>query len=185
MILLMTANIGGVGGGGIVVPIGIGLFKFDAKNAIAISNASICSSSIIRFLINSRLSHPSKNGKGIIVDMNLSVLMLPMIISGVSVGVIFNIMFPNLVLKVIYVLVVAYFSFGVLKKALSLVEVEKKAKEAKDAQITLCGCKTNVPIQQPKAQESELSEFKFDHTSDIANEKKVDGADEEKINKTE
>jgi hypothetical protein len=93
MILLMLfyANVGGVAGGGVVVPIAFGMLMLDAKNAIVISNASICISAMVRYMINARKPHPQKNGKGILVDMNLSVLMLPTIISGVSLGVIFNI----------------------------------------------------------------------------------------------
>mmetsp|Transcript_5667 Transcript_5667/g.8972 ORF Transcript_5667/g.8972 Transcript_5667/m.8972 type:complete len:237 (-) Transcript_5667:823-1533(-) len=125
--MLFFANIGGVGGGGIVVPIAIGLFKFDAKNAIAVSNFSIFLASCIRWIMNARLSHPLKKGKGIIVDMNLSVLMLPMIISGVSFGVIFNIMFPNILIKVFYVVILIYLGFGLFKKGFSLYANEKKA----------------------------------------------------------
>ena len=118
--MLVVTNTGGVGGGGIVVPIAIGFLKFDAKNAIAVSNASIFFSSALRFLINAKLPHPLKNGKGIIVDMNLSVLMLPMIISGVSFGVILNLMFPNALLKIVFVLIISYLAYGVLQKGLSL-----------------------------------------------------------------
>jgi uncharacterized membrane protein YfcA len=82
-IALWLANMGGVGGGGIVMPISIIFFRFDPKNAIALSNFSIFLSSIIRFLLNAHKPHPLKKGKGLIVDHNLSVLMLPMIISGV------------------------------------------------------------------------------------------------------
>jgi hypothetical protein len=65
------------------MPISIIFFRFDPKNAIALSNFSIFLSSIIRFLLNAHKPHPLKKGKGLIVDHNLSVLMLPMIISGV------------------------------------------------------------------------------------------------------
>ena len=62
---LWFANMGGISGGGIVVPIAIGFFKFDPKNAIALSNFSICIGSILRFLLNAKKSHPLKNGKGL------------------------------------------------------------------------------------------------------------------------
>ena len=84
--VLWFANMGGVGGGGMLVPVCIIFFRFDAKNAIALSNFSIFLSSVIRFLLNAKKPHPLKKGKGLLVDHNLSVLMLPMIISGVSFG---------------------------------------------------------------------------------------------------
>ena len=42
---LWFTNMGGMGGGGMLVPIAIFFFGFDAKNAIAISNFSIFLSS--------------------------------------------------------------------------------------------------------------------------------------------
>jgi len=92
--ILWLANMGGVGGGGMLVPIGITFFKFDPKNAIALSNFSIFLSSAQRYILNSKKSHPLKKGKGLIVDLNLGILMLPMIISGVSFGGILNILAP-------------------------------------------------------------------------------------------
>ena len=39
-IALWIANIGGMGGAGMVVPISLLFFKFDAKNAVTVSNFS-------------------------------------------------------------------------------------------------------------------------------------------------
>ena len=48
---LIIANMAGLGGGGTMVPVLQGFFKFDPKNAVAISNSSIFVSSIIRFIL--------------------------------------------------------------------------------------------------------------------------------------
>lgn len=89
-LLLWLANMGGVGGGGILIPIGVLCFGFNTKESIALSNFSIFLSSLQRWLLNSGKPHPLKNGKGLLVDYNLGMLMLPGIISGVSFGVILN-----------------------------------------------------------------------------------------------
>jgi len=81
--VLWSSGMGGLGGAGAIVPIAIGFFMMDAKNAISLSNASIFLSALFRFFLNARKPHPLKNGKGILVDMNIAVLMLPAIISGV------------------------------------------------------------------------------------------------------
>jgi uncharacterized membrane protein YfcA len=81
--VIVIANIGGLGGGGIVLPVSMLFFQFDAKNAISLSNFSVCISSGLVYLINANKPHPLKQGKGILVDMNIVVIMLPMIISGV------------------------------------------------------------------------------------------------------
>ena len=93
-IAIFISCVGGMGGGGIVIPIAIFFFNFDTKTAIGISNASICVSSIVRYLYNFRAPHPDKNGKGIIVDYNIASLMLPGIVMGASFGVIANQILP-------------------------------------------------------------------------------------------
>ena len=107
-----------------VVPISMFFFKFDAKNAIALSNFSIFLSSMIRYLLNAPKPHPLKSGKGLLVDLNLAVIMLPMIISGVSVGVIINIVMPDLVICTFFVVLLSYLGSGVVKKAVNLRRIE-------------------------------------------------------------
>jgi uncharacterized membrane protein YfcA len=136
---LWFANMGGISGGGIVVPIAIGFFKFDPKNAIALSNFSICIGSILRFLLNAHKPHPLKNGKGLLVDQNLSIIMLPMIISGVLIGVILNMLMPELVICAAYALLLAYLGFGLFKKGLGLrtKETEDFARKKNEAEIEM------------------------------------------------
>lgn len=114
----------GIGGGGVVVPISMIFFQFDAKNAIALSNFSIFLSSFIRFLANAHRPHPLKNGKGLLVDHNLAILMLPLIVSGSSIGVILNIWLPNLIIIASYVLGLSYLGYGVFKKAIRIYKSE-------------------------------------------------------------
>lgn len=118
------ACMGGVSGGGIMVPISVFFFKFDSKNAIALSNFSICLGSILRFIMFSSKPHPLKNGKGLLVDQNLAAIMLPMIISGVSFGIILNIMMPELVISALYATLLTYFGFGLFNKGLDLYRKE-------------------------------------------------------------
>ena len=124
MLCLILANMGGVGGGGMVVPIAILFFKFDPKNAIALSNFSIFLSSGIRYVLNAGKSHPLKNGTGILVDLNMACIMLPLIISGVSFGVILNILMPDLIIQASFVGLLSYLGYGVLKKAFFLYKTE-------------------------------------------------------------
>lgn len=128
---LWLANVGGIGGGGVVVPIAMLFFKFDAKNAIALSNISIFLSSLMRFFYNAKRPHPLKNGKGLLVDHNLAILMLPLIVSGSSIGVILNILLPNLVIIFTYTFGLSYLGYGVFKKTMALYrkEVERDKQE--------------------------------------------------------
>jgi len=95
--MLWVANMGGIGGGGTLVPICILFFNMSMGNAIPLSNFSIFLSSAQRYLLNSGKPHPSKNGTGLLVDYNLAIIMLPGIISGVSVGGIVNALLPKII----------------------------------------------------------------------------------------
>ena len=49
-ILLALANVGGIGGGGLIIPIIMAMFSFTTKEAIAISGFTIFTGSIARFI---------------------------------------------------------------------------------------------------------------------------------------
>ena len=57
--------------------------------------------------------------------MNLTILMLPIIVSGVSFGVILNIIMPNILIVAVYTLISIYVSFNLTRKALLLYNKEK------------------------------------------------------------
>lgn len=72
MLVVFITNVGGVGGGGIIMPVVMAFFKLDSKNAVALSNLSISIASTIRFILNANRPHPLKNGKGLLIDLNLT-----------------------------------------------------------------------------------------------------------------
>jgi uncharacterized membrane protein YfcA len=98
MAILWITSMAGIGGAGLVIPVSQAFFRFDAVNAISLSNVSVCLSYFIRFYINSKKPHPLKQGKGLIIDLDLATLMMPMMISGVSFGVIMNIIMPTFII---------------------------------------------------------------------------------------
>ena len=124
---LWVANMGGVGGAGMLVPILVLFMKFDARNAIALSNFSIFLSSTQRYLLNSGKSHPLKEGKGLLVDYNLGILMLPLIISGVSIGVILNMIIPQLVVIIFYIVFLGFIGSQLLQRAIAIYKKESEA----------------------------------------------------------
>jgi len=83
MIVVFITNVGGIGGGGIIMPVAMAFFKLSTKNSVALSNLSLFVASTIRFILNANRPHPLKNGKGLLIDLNLTSIILPMIVSGV------------------------------------------------------------------------------------------------------
>ena len=72
------------------------------------------------------MAHPLKKGKGMLIDLDLSTLMLPMMISGVSFGVILNIIMPTIIVVIFYSTVLFYLGIGVYKKAMRLYQIENE-----------------------------------------------------------
>ena len=95
IVLHTFTNTGGLGGGGINIPVMMGLFRFDTRNAVSISNASTMVSSGLRNILNIRESHPLKSGTGTIHDYNITLLMFPGIVFGSSLGSIVNLSLPG------------------------------------------------------------------------------------------
>ena len=87
---------------------------------------SVFIASFIRYFINSNKPHPLKNGKGLLVDINVMVIMLPMIVSGVSLGVIANIASPDPVIigALCLITLISSISLSIKFRALILKENE-------------------------------------------------------------
>jgi uncharacterized membrane protein YfcA len=130
--VLWVANMGGIGGGGMLVPVCMIFFRFNATNAIPLSNFSIFLSSVQRCLLNSKKSHPLKNGTGLLVDYNLAIVMLPAIISGVSVGGIIHRLLPALIINVFYIVLLAFLLSTLFKKFMAIRKAETEKLKAKE-----------------------------------------------------
>ena len=87
---------------------------------------SVFIASFIRYFINSNKPHPLKNGKGLLVDINVMVIMLPMIVIGVSLGVIANIASPDPVIigALCLITLISSISLSIKLRALLLKENE-------------------------------------------------------------
>ena len=123
--IITFTNTGGLGGAGIIVPVMMGLFRFDAKNAIALSNFSAPCSGVVRYISNLGQPHPLKNGKGVLIDYNIITLMLPSAIVGASIGSIVNLVLPGPIILAIFILVTSFTSYTALRKYCALRDSEK------------------------------------------------------------
>ena len=129
MLIATFTNTGGLGGAGIIVPVMMGLYRFDAKNAIALSNFSAPCSGVARYFLNLRQPHPLKNGKGVLCDYNIITLMLPSAIIGASIGSIVNLVLPGPVILIIFIFVTSFTVYTALVKYCALRKKEKSIKK--------------------------------------------------------
>ena len=114
--VLTFTNTGGLGGAGIVVPLMMGLYHFDVKNAIILSNFSAPCSGVVRYFMNLGETHPLKNGSGVLTDYNIISLMLPAAIIGASIGTIVNLILPGPIILALFIVVTSFTAYTALKK---------------------------------------------------------------------
>ncbi|XP_062194266.1 sulfite exporter TauE/SafE family protein 3-like [Phragmites australis] len=95
-------SVGGVGGGGIFVPMLTLIIGFDAKSSTAISKCMIMGASVSTVYYNLKLKHPTLDMP--VIDYDLAVLIQPMLMLGISIGVIFNVIFPDWLVTVLLII---------------------------------------------------------------------------------
>ena len=96
-IVKAISNIAGIGGGGVSVPIIMGMFFFNTKQAVAISSFAIFITSIASFLLNFKKKHPEKPNV-VVIDYPIVTIMMPLVLAGSQVGGLILVLFPPLVI---------------------------------------------------------------------------------------
>lgn len=94
-------SVGGVGGGGIFVPMLSLVIGFDPKSATAISKCMIMGAAISTVYYNLKLRHPTLDMP--IIDYDLALLIQPMLMLGISIGVAFNVVFADWMVTVLLI----------------------------------------------------------------------------------
>ncbi|WOL09315.1 hypothetical protein Cni_G18068 [Canna indica] len=94
-------SVGGVGGGGIYVPMLTLIIGFDAKSSTAISKCMIMGAAGSTVWYNLKLRHPTLDMP--IIDYDLALLFQPMLMLGISIGVIFNVIFADWMVTILLI----------------------------------------------------------------------------------
>lgn len=95
-------SVGGVGGGGIFVPMLTLIIGFDPKTSTAVSKCMITGAAIATVYYNLKLRHPTLDLP--IIDYDLALLCQPMLVLGISIGVIFNLIFADWMVTVLLII---------------------------------------------------------------------------------
>ncbi|KAJ6826576.1 uncharacterized protein M6B38_371405 [Iris pallida] len=95
-------SVGGVGGGGIFVPMLTLIIGFDPKSSTAISKCMIMGAAGSTVYYNLKLRHPTLDMP--IVDYDLALLFQPMLMLGISIGVALNVIFADWMVTVLLII---------------------------------------------------------------------------------
>ncbi|CAM9892090.1 unnamed protein product [Ascophyllum nodosum] len=124
---LMIAAAGGIGGGGILVPLYILVMGFDPKHAIPLSNITIFGGAITNTVLNLSKRHP--NADRPLVDWDVILVMEPLTIGGALVGSFINKVLPDYILAVMLIVLLAATAHRTLSKGVRSYKKETAAKQ--------------------------------------------------------
>jgi uncharacterized membrane protein YfcA len=116
------SNAGGIGGGGLFIPILILILEFYTHEAIPISKVMIFSGALTAFILNLKLRHPTRHT--ISIDYNIAILIVPLLLFGTVVGVTLNKITPAFLIILMLTLVLLINTYNTLKQAISIFRAE-------------------------------------------------------------
>jgi len=129
----MIAAGGGLGGGGVFVPIYILIQGLPPKFAAALSQATIFGGSIVNFIMNLQKTHPTRSHRPL-TDFATLLMFEPMLLAGTIIGVLLNVICPDIVILILLALVLTYATTrttrkGIQKWKAETIELREKANQ--------------------------------------------------------
>ncbi|KAL0309618.1 UNVERIFIED_CONTAM: Sulfite exporter TauE/SafE family protein 4 [Sesamum radiatum] len=121
-------TVGGVGGGGIFVPMLTLIVGFDTKSAAAISKCMIMGAAASSVWYNLRVPHPCREVP--IIDYDLALLFQPMLMLGITFGVALSVVFPYWLITVLIIILFLGTSSRSFAKAIEMWKEETVLKKA-------------------------------------------------------
>jgi uncharacterized membrane protein YfcA len=115
---LMVAAGGGIGGGGMLVPVYILVLSFAPKHAIPLSNVTVFGGAVANLLLNTSKRHPVADRP--LIDWDLILIMEPLTLTGALIGANINVLLPDLVIILSLVILLNFVGFKTLRKALKM-----------------------------------------------------------------
>ena len=164
IIVIPLAVMGGIGGGGVMVPTLIYFFKLSTAQAVAVSNFTIFTGSITRYITTLYERHTEKDSP--IIEYGLANIMLPTVLIGTVIGVWFNEALPEIIVQFSIIAIQGIMAFRTCCKAREL-----RAKEdAKEEEIEM----QKIKDEKEKAENQELEKEVVDYVPEVFDEKPAD-----------
>ncbi|KAJ9184391.1 hypothetical protein P3X46_004122 [Hevea brasiliensis] len=156
-------TVGGVGGGGIFVPMLTLIVGFDTKSAAAISKCMIMGASASSVWYNLRVPHPTREVP--IIDYDLALLFQPMLMLGITIGVGLSVVFPYWLITVLIIILFLGTSSRSVFKGIEMWKEETiLKKEMAKQQETVVNSRGELLIDteyEPLVPREEKSEFQI------------------------
>ncbi|KAJ8532775.1 hypothetical protein K7X08_015664 [Anisodus acutangulus] len=153
-------TVGGVGGGGIFVPMLTLLLGFDTKSAAALSKCMIMGASASSVWYNLRVPHPCREVP--ILDYDLALLFQPMLMLGITLGVSLSVVFPYWLITVLIIILFMGTSSRSFFKAILMWKEETMLKKSmKEVPVNSHGELVIDTIYEPLVPKEEKTAFEI------------------------
>ncbi|KAF3642621.1 hypothetical protein FXO38_21027 [Capsicum annuum] len=153
-------TVGGVGGGGIFVPMLTLLLGFDTKSAAAISKCMIMGASASSVWYNLRVPHPCREAP--ILDYDLALLFQPMLMLGITIGVSLSVVFPYWLITVLIIILFMGTSSRSFFKAIEMWKEETMLKKSmKEVPVNSRGELIIDTVYEPLVPKKEKTAFEI------------------------
>ncbi|RLN91066.1 hypothetical protein BBJ28_00022145 [Nothophytophthora sp. Chile5] len=119
---------GGIGGGGLLVPMYIFFGGLNPKHAIPLSKVTIFGSAVATYVSNFNRKHPINNRRPII-NYEMVGLMEPTTLLGTVFGVMMNHIFPNWLILVLLVTLLSFTTYKTLAKGKKIRQIQRENEE--------------------------------------------------------
>jgi len=119
---------GGLGGGGLFVPVFVLIVGMSTKAASAMSQAAILGGSVVNLVMYFRLSHPVRTHRPL-PDLNCILIFEPMLLGGTIIGVLLNVIFPNILILICLLVTLLYATARTSRKAIQLWREESRQQQ--------------------------------------------------------
>lgn len=119
------SSAGGIGGGGLFIPILTIVSGLDLKTASSFSAFMVTGGSIANVFCNLLSACPRYGGKTLI-DFDIALLSQPSMLLGVSVGVICNVVFPEWLITILFAIFLGWSTFKTCKNGVLCWELESE-----------------------------------------------------------
>ncbi|KAL5576437.1 hypothetical protein UlMin_018136 [Ulmus minor] len=159
-------SVGGVGGGGIFVPMFTLIIGFDQKSSTAMSKCMIVGGAAATVFYNLRQRHPTLDLP--IIDYDLALLFQPMLMLGISIGVAFNVIFADWMITLLLIVVFLGTSTKSFFKGIETWKKETTKKKEAASHLQSNGTDTEAPAHN-NTNPSEPKESKRTEVSMLKN----------------
>ena len=169
------SNAGGIGGGGLLIPILLLVLKFYTHEAIPISKLMIFTGALTSFILGFRQKHPLRNS--ITIDYNIPLLLVPMLLFGTMVGVTLNKVTPPWLILISLTAVLIINTYKTLKKGVNLYKEENNSLRGNKVLSNAANNSVKIPSGDANNETLNYDKINLSSNKDKKNEKFNKGYD--------